>query len=85
MLRGTYPADMVEHYERVFGPLRLLNPEDLDVISRPIDFLGVNYYNPTLVRESRGRRRCCAETVTRAGADDGDGLAGRRRRALTTC
>ena len=29
-----------------------MNPEDLDVISRPIDFLGVNYYNPTHVRES---------------------------------
>ena len=52
MLRGTYPVEMLEHYERVFGPLPLLNPEDLDVISRPIDFLGVNYYNPTWVRES---------------------------------
>jgi beta-glucosidase len=51
VLRGTYPGDMVEAYERIFGPLPL-NPEDLDVISRPIDFLGVNYYNPTYVRAS---------------------------------
>ena len=52
VLRGTYPVEMLEHYQRVFGPLPVLNPEDLDVISRPIDFLGVNYYNPTWVRES---------------------------------
>ena len=52
VLRGTYPVEMLEHYQRVFGPLPLINPEDLDVISRPIDFLGVNYYNPTWVRES---------------------------------
>ena len=51
VLRGTYPGDMVEAYERIFGPLPI-NPEDLDVISRPIDFLGVNYYNPTYVRAS---------------------------------
>lgn len=52
VLRGTYPVEMLEHYERVFGPLPVLNPEDMDVISRPIDFLGVNYYNPTYVRTS---------------------------------
>jgi beta-glucosidase len=43
---------LLEHYERTFGPLGQLNPEDLDVISRPIDFLGVNYYSPTTVRGS---------------------------------
>jgi beta-glucosidase len=52
VLRGTYPAAMLEHYQRVFGSLAAVNPEDLDVISRPIDFLGVNYYSPTTVRES---------------------------------
>ena len=52
VLRGTYPVELLEHYERIFGPLPALNPEDMDVISRPIDFLGVNYYNPTYVRAS---------------------------------
>ncbi|HEY6892473.1 MAG TPA: GH1 family beta-glucosidase [Solirubrobacter sp.] len=52
VLRGTYPVELLEHYERTFGPLPSLNPEDLDVISRPIDFLGVNYYSPTVVRAS---------------------------------
>jgi beta-glucosidase len=52
VLRGTYPVELLEHYQRTFGPLPSLNPEDLDVISRPIDFLGVNYYSPTVVRAS---------------------------------
>jgi beta-glucosidase len=67
VLRGTYPVEMLEHYERVFGPLPMLNPEDLDVISRPIDFLGVNYYNPTWVRES-AELPLLAETVPARGA-----------------
>ena len=66
VLRGVYPVEMLEHYERVFGPLSSLNPEDLDVISRPIDFLGVNYYNPTLVRES-AELPLLAETVPARG------------------
>jgi beta-glucosidase len=53
LLRGSYPADMVAHYERRFGSLEL---GDLDVISRPIDFLGVNYYSPQRVRLDPARQ-----------------------------
>jgi beta-glucosidase len=60
VLRGAYPEDMVAHYSRLYGELSL---GELDVISRPIDFLGVNYYNPTLVREAR-IAPLGAETVT---------------------
>jgi beta-glucosidase len=60
VLRGSYPADMVELYERRFGPLPFA---DLDVISRPIDFLGVNYYNPTAVRAAPWIAPLEAETV----------------------
>ncbi len=67
VLRGTYPVEMLEHYERVFGPLPVLNPEDMDVISRPIDFLGVNYYNPTYVRSS-SEAPLGASTVVPRGA-----------------
>ena len=66
MLRGTYPVELLEHYERTFGPLPSLRPEDLDVISRPIDFLGVNYYSPTTVRES-AESPLQAEAVTPRG------------------
>jgi beta-glucosidase len=61
VLRGSYPADMVDHYEHLYGPLAL---DDLDVISRPIDFLGVNYYNPTIVRRAPRMAPLQAETVT---------------------
>jgi beta-glucosidase len=50
LLRGAYPADMVEHYERRFGPL------DLEVRSAPLDFLGVNYYSPLRVRADATRQ-----------------------------
>jgi beta-glucosidase len=50
VLRGRYPEDMVELYERHFGPLDVIAAGDLAQIAVPIDFLGVNYYNPMRVR-----------------------------------
>jgi beta-glucosidase len=54
VLRGRYPADLVEHYERHVGPLDAVRDEDLPVIARPIDFLGVNYYYPAQVAADEG-------------------------------
>ena len=50
LLRGAYPEDMVDLFGR--------NPPepavgDLALISRPIDFLGVNYYTRQVVRADR--------------------------------
>ena len=52
VLRGGYPADLVELYEERFGPLEFVLPGDLDEIAAPIDFLGVNFYQPAVVRPS---------------------------------
>ena len=49
VLRGRYPADLVEHYERHVGPLDAVRDGDLELIARPIDMLGVNYYFPAHV------------------------------------
>jgi beta-glucosidase len=46
VLRGSYPEDMLELYGRHFGPPDSIEPGDLELISQPIDFLGVNYYFP---------------------------------------
>ena len=46
LLRGSYPADMVGVYEALFGPPDAVHDGDLALIRAPIDFLGVNYYNP---------------------------------------
>ena len=49
VLRGAYPEDLRAHYERLFGPLDVVRRGDLRAISQPIDFLGVNYYQPERV------------------------------------
>jgi beta-glucosidase len=46
VFRGSYPADVVEHYGR---HLPEIQADDLKMISAPIDFLGVNYYNRQVV------------------------------------
>jgi beta-glucosidase len=46
LLRGSYPADMLACYEGLYGPPDSIRDGDLQIIRQPIDFLGVNYYNP---------------------------------------
>jgi len=51
VLLGTHPADVVDD----LGPLLpdgLVREGDLEVTSRPLDFLGVNYYTRHVVRPS---------------------------------
>jgi beta-glucosidase len=46
-LRGQYPADLIASY----GPLAdVVQPGDLDIISQPLDWIGINYYFDILVR-----------------------------------
>jgi beta-glucosidase len=49
LFRGRYPEDMVEHYAPHQPGFSVVADGDLEVISRPIDFLGVNFYFPQLV------------------------------------
>jgi len=56
VFRGWYPEDMVEHYERRYGPFDVVRDGDLAAISSPIDFLGVNYYFPQRVRSDLSRQ-----------------------------
>lgn len=49
LFRGTYPADIVAAFS-VATELDVVADGDLDIISTPIDFLGINYYFPTTVR-----------------------------------
>ncbi len=53
VLLGRYPADVLEDLAAV-SDLRFVRDGDLDVISRPIDALGVNYYRCHHVRHSPG-------------------------------
>jgi beta-glucosidase len=56
LLRGRYPEDMVEHYERRYGPFDAVREGDPERISQPIDFLGVNYYSPQRVKADPTRQ-----------------------------
>jgi beta-glucosidase len=53
VMRGAYPGDLLAWLESKLGRLELGAAEDLDVISAPTDFLGVNYYSRTVVAEDR--------------------------------
>ena len=82
VLRGAYPQDVLEHFERHVGPIDAIRDGDLEVIARPIDFLGVNYYFPSRVRADAREEPLGVAFVAGPAAADGDGLGGRARRPL---
>ncbi len=49
LLRGSYPADVVAALGAHWPSAATIRPGDLEIISAPIDQLGVNYYNPVIV------------------------------------
>jgi beta-glucosidase len=63
VLRGGYPADVVDLYEERVGPLDFVRPGDLEEIAAPIDFLGVNFYQPAAVRPSSADGPLAVEQV----------------------
>lgn len=54
LFKGRYPTDMVNLFERHFGPLDFIQPYDLQVINTPTDFLGINYYTRQILRAKPG-------------------------------
>jgi beta-glucosidase len=53
LFKGAYPADLLENTAQ-FTDWSCVQDGDLDVISQPIDLLGVNYYSPTWLRLKPG-------------------------------
>ncbi|TCJ15599.1 beta-glucosidase [Rubrobacter taiwanensis] len=52
LFRGSYPEDMVEYY-RDASDYAFVREGDLERISAPVDFLGVNYYMRHTVMDAR--------------------------------
>jgi beta-glucosidase len=52
VLRGSYPADMLEHYASRGVDLAFIADGDETIIGRPTDFLGVNYYSVGRIRDA---------------------------------
>lgn len=46
VFRGRYPEDMVRQLDTWMSEIE---PDDFSIISRPTDFLGINYYSPFFV------------------------------------
>jgi beta-glucosidase len=67
VLRGSYPDDMRALYEERVGPLDVVRDGDLEIIARPIDFLGVNYYFLSRVRADEDDHPLGASQVTGRG------------------
>jgi beta-glucosidase len=53
LLRGRYPADVLDHVAR-FSDLSYLRDGDDKIIGAPVDLLGINYYSPTYVAARPG-------------------------------
>ncbi|MGH9020241.1 MAG: GH1 family beta-glucosidase [Acidimicrobiales bacterium] len=60
VFHATYPEDMLEHYAGVEPGFSVVADGDLDVISAPLDFLGVNYYFPGTVMDAARAREARA-------------------------
>ncbi|HET7555992.1 MAG TPA: GH1 family beta-glucosidase [Gaiellaceae bacterium] len=54
VLGGSYPPDMLELYSERVGPFDFVHDGDLHEIAAPIDFLGVNFYQPAVALPGDG-------------------------------
>ncbi|WP_335869531.1 GH1 family beta-glucosidase [Bacillus sp. 2205SS5-2] len=52
IFKGHYPMDMMNLYSKYVHSYDFIHAGDLDVISTPIDFFGINYYNRALIEYS---------------------------------
>jgi beta-glucosidase len=52
LFRGRYPEDLFSHYRERGVELPPVRDDDLEIISAPVDFLGVNYYFRHTVRDA---------------------------------
>ena len=68
LFRGSYPEDMLEHYASE-SDFAFVHDGDLQKISAPIDFLGVNYYmHHTVVDGQRNSELTTAMRFSSVGA-----------------
>jgi beta-glucosidase len=53
VFHGSYPEDMLTHYEGNLPGFSVIEEGDLAIISQPLDFLGVNYYFPGTIMDAK--------------------------------
>ena len=62
MLHGAYPADLLAD-TRAITDWSFVKPGDLELIHQPLDVLGINYYNTTLVGPATGSADAAASAA----------------------
>lgn len=65
LFKGRYPAVLVQHFGEAWPEV---TDEDLAIIRRPIDFLGINYYSRSVVADAPGEGLLGIRHVDTAGA-----------------
>ncbi|MDK2800884.1 MAG: beta-glucosidase [Clostridiales bacterium] len=66
IFKGKYPSDMLDWYlDKVVMPE--VKESDLEIISSPIDFLGVNYYFREIIKEDKNEWPLNLKVVTADG------------------
>jgi beta-glucosidase len=53
VFHGSYPEDMLTHYASNLPGFSVIEDGDLEIISQPLDFLGVNYYFPGTIMDAK--------------------------------
>ena len=54
VMKGEYPADLCEWYRRKGVVLPEFTEKDMELISEPIDFMGINYYGSKWLKSGSG-------------------------------
>lgn len=65
LFQGSYPEDMISWYKEEGVVLPKTEAGDMELISRPLDFLGINYYYVEFVKKCEGNWPLHFETTTK--------------------
>jgi beta-glucosidase len=60
---GAYPEEVVAAYRDIFPKIE---PGDMEIISRPLDYFGLNYYMPARIADAPGTPYPAAESLPAA-------------------
>jgi beta-glucosidase len=66
IFKGHYPADVLS---RLNSNAPTVHPEDMEIISTPVDFLGVNYYQRSVVRSDLSKPFLGTEHIRPEGSE----------------
>ena len=67
-LLGKYPQDGLEYYRSDF-PMEVIRDGDMELINQPLDYLGINLYQGSVIRKDASAKLGFSEVVRKPGFD----------------